>query len=738
MTNIVIKGARENNLKNVDLTIPRNKVTCFVGVSGSGKSTLAFDIIAKEGQRQYFESLSTYARRYLHKSNRPQVDEIKGISSTVVINQDRVHASPRSTVGTITEAYTYLRLLFARAGYPVYDSSYFSFNHPLGACPRCKGLGRAMDVDVNKLVDMDKSLNEGAIKYSNWRVGSMAWKIIRSTKYFDMDKKLCEFAPDDLNRLLYGKKETVKAYEDSVIKWTFQGVVTHLMSRGSSKFRTVSTDELKYFSYIDCPECHGLRLKKESLMVKVNGLNISEAGNLPIYKALEWVKGIDHKNALVIKPRIIEQLQFLIDAGVGYLSLNRSTDTLSGGEAQRIKLARQLGCDLIETIYVMDEPTAGLHPRDVEVVVANLKRLRYAGNTVLVVEHDPAVIKASDYIVEVGPGGGKLGGEIVYCGPTKDLAGTLTAKYLAGGGLTVKSNHRAPKGSLKIDNATRNNLKNINVEIPTGVLTCLTGVSGAGKSSLLEEIVERYPDKVLLIGQKALGNNKRGCIATYVGIFDEIRKMFAQKSGLGVSMFSFNSKGACEECDGLGFIDMDMNFLGDVRTKCDKCGGRRYKDEVLQYKLNGKNIAEVLEMTALEGLEFFSSSSVIAGLQMLVDVGLDYIEIGQTLDTLSGGEAQRLKIASRLRNKGEFYILDEPTSGLHFADIEKLLKLLNRLVDNGNSVLVIEHNLDLIRAADWVIDMGPEGGDRGGEIVVQGTPEVVAGCDESYTGRYLR
>jgi len=742
MSDIIIKGAKENNLKNIDLTIPRNMVVAFVGVSGSGKSTIAFDIVAKEGQRQYFESLSSYARRYLQKSNRPQVDEIKGISSTVVINQDRVHSSPRSTVGTVTETYTYLRLLFARAGWPVYDSSYFSFNHPLGACPRCKGLGRAMDVDINKLVDMDKSLNEGAIKYSNWRVNSMAWKIIKSTNYFDMDRKLKDYSKEDLDKLLYGKKEVVKAYEESVINWTYKGVVTHLTSRGSSNYRTVSTDEMKYFSYVECPECHGWRLKKESLAVKINGLNIGEAGNLPIYKAIEWVKGIDHKNAQVIKPRIIEQFQFLIDAGVGYLSLNRGTDTLSGGEAQRIKLARQLGCDLIETIYVMDEPTAGLHPRDVEVVINNLKRLRDGGNTVLVVEHDAAVIKGADYIVEVGPGGGKLGGEIVFNGTSEELknnSNSLTSQYVYGqrDGLS-KDIYRKPIGYIEVKNATRNNLKNVSVSIPTGTLTCLTGVSGAGKSSLVEEIVECNQDKVLLIGQQPIGNNKRGCIATYVGIFDEIRKIFAKESGLGVPMFSFNSKGACEECDGLGFIDMDMNFLGDVRTRCDKCRGKRYNDEVLKYKLKGKNIAEVLEMTALEGLDLFKCKSIRDGLQMLVDVGLDYIEIGQTLDTLSGGESQRLKIASRLRNKGEFYILDEPTSGLHFADIEKLMKLLNRLVDNGNTVLVIEHNLELIKNADWIIDMGPEGGDGGGEVIAQGTPKDIAACDKSYTGKFLK
>lgn len=740
MDKILIRGAKENNLKNIDLVIPRNKIVCFVGVSGSGKSTIAFDIIAKEGQRQYFESLSSLARRYLQKSNRPEVDEIKGISSTVIISQDRLHPGPRSTVGTVTEAYTYIRLLYARAGWPIYDSSYFSFNHPLGACPRCKGLGRAMDIDVKKLVDCTKSLNEGAILYSNWRVGSMYWKIIKSTSFFDMDKKVKDYTPEEYEKLMYAPKQRANDTDDGVIKPMYQGIVTHLRSRGSSESRTVNQDEAKYFTYVDCPECKGGRLRKESLAVTVNGKNISEVADMPLVEAREFIKAIKHRNAAVIKPRLLEQLTFLIDAGVGYLSLNRSTNTLSGGEAQRVKLARQLGCDLIETIYVMDEPTAGLHPRDLELVVKNLERLRDSGNSVLVVEHDEKVIRAADYIVEVGPGGGKKGGEIVFSGSTEELmkTDTLTAKYLMRKDTKTSHNTRMPTGVLSIVNARRNNLKNLNVNIPTGLLVALTGVSGAGKSSFVEEIIAQHGDKVVLVGQQAIGNNRRGSIATYVGVFDEMRELFARRNGVSASKFSYNSKvGYCPECEGLGFIDMDMNFLGDVRMKCEKCGGKRYKPEVLEYRYQGKAINEILEMTALEAIEFFEQKSIRAGLQLLVDVGLDYIELGQTLDTLSGGEAQRLKLASRLQNKGEFYILDEPTSGLHFADVEKLVKLLNKLVDNGNTVLVIEHNVDVIRQADWIIDMGPEGGDKGGEIVVEGTVEQVRGCERSWTGKYL-
>lgn len=740
MDNIVIKGAKENNLKNIDLTIPRNKVVCFVGVSGSGKSTIAFDIIAKEGQRQYFESLSSLARRYLQKSNRPEVEEIMGISSTVIISQDRMHPSPRSTVGTVTETYTYLRLLYARCGWPIFDSSNFSFNHPLGACPRCKGIGRAMDIDVNKLVDVNKSLNEGAILYSNWRVMSMYWKIIKSTGFFDMDKKVKDYTAAEFNKLMYGPKQRANNDDNGVIMPMYQGIVTHLNNRGSSVSRTVNEEELKYFNYVDCPECHGWKLKKESLEVKIDGKNIGEVANMPIEEALEFVKGIEHKNAIVIKPRLIEQLRFLIDAGVGYLSLNRGTNTLSGGEAQRVKLARQLGCDLIETIYVMDEPTAGLHPRDLELVVKNLERLRDSGNSVLVVEHDESVIRAADYIVEVGPGGGKKGGEIVFSGTKDELlkSDTLTAKYLNRSNEVFVKGGRKPTGVLGIVGANRNNLKNISVNIPTGLLVALTGVSGAGKSSLVEEIMAQHGDKVVLIGQRTIGNNRRGSIATYVGVFDEIRELFAKANKVSPSRFSYNSKqGYCEECEGLGFVDMDMNFLGNVRTKCDKCGGKRYKPGVLEYKLEGKAINEILEMTAIEANEFFSQKGIKSGLEMLLDVGLDYVELGQSLDTLSGGEAQRLKLASRLQQKSHFIILDEPTSGLHFADVEKLMVLLNKLVDNGNTVLIIEHNLEVIRKANWIIDMGPEGGEKGGEIVAQGTVEDIKKCDKSWTGKYL-
>ncbi|MCL5090614.1 MAG: excinuclease ABC subunit UvrA [Patescibacteria group bacterium] len=740
---IEIKGARENNLKNIDLKIPRNRVVCFVGVSGSGKSTIAFDIVAKEGQRQYFESLSAYARRYLEKSNRPQVESTSGISSTVVISQERVRSNPRSTVGTLTEAYNYLRLLYSRVGWPPMDSSYYSFNHPYGACKKCKGLGKAMEIDIKKLVDFDKSLNEGAILYSNWRVGSMWWKIIKATKFFDMDKKVKDYSKEELDLLLYAQKQVIvdKSGLNNVINWTFKGVVTHLLARGSSTHRLVNKEEMKYFQFIPCPECQGWRLNKESLAVRLNGLNIGEVANLPISECLNFVEGINHPNASVIKPRLIAQLKNLVNVGVGYLSLNRSADTLSGGEAQRIKMARQMGCDLVETIYVLDEPTAGLHPRDVDKVVENLRRLKANSNTVLVVEHDETVIKNADFLIEVGPGGGKKGGEIVAQGTFAEVMAnpnSITAKYLKNEPKMISKTLRQASGNIKIMKAKLHNLKNFDVMIPTGVLVALTGVSGSGKSSLVEEILTQRNEKVILMDQKPVGDNVRGCLATYIGAFDKIRKIFSQESGASASLFSFNGQGACLDCQGLGFINMDMNFLGDVKIKCETCQGKRYRKEALGYQYQGKSIDEVLAMTALEAKDFFADEEIKEKLDLLISVGLDYLELGQTLDTLSGGESQRLKLASRLSNKGDFYILDEPTSGLHFADIEKLMKLLNLLVDNGNTVLVIEHNLTVISQADWIIDLGPEGGEKGGYLVAEGTPKQVAQVEKSYTGQYLK
>jgi len=743
MDRITIKGARENNLKNINIDIPRNKVVCLVGVSGSGKSTIAFDIIAREGERQYFESLPSFARRYLHKSNRPSVDEIKGVSASIVISQDRVRGNPRSTVGTLTESYTYLRLLYSRVGLPSMDSSYYSFNHPYGFCKKCKGLGRSVEVNVHKVLDFDKSLNTGAMRPKEWYVGGRQWSIIKASHYFDMDAKIRDYDRYLLEKLLFAPPEILEAHSDELVdRFTFQGVVYRIMHRNTKVHRGPSENDMKYFNFVDCTECHGGRLNTAALSVRLNGKNIGEVGNMPLDECLAFVNSITHRNAQAIKPRLIEQLQSLIDVGVGYLSLNRSADTLSGGEAQRVKMARQIGCDLIETVYVLDEPTAGLHPRDVTKVVENLKKLRENGNSVIVVEHDETVIKSADYLVEVGLGGGKKGGEIVAIGKIKDLINnpkSLTGQYLGSAKkIKVKSGYRKASGHLKVLNASRHNLKNLDLDIPLGVTVALTGVSGSGKSSLVEEIISQQGDQVILIDQKAVGANKRGCIATYVGAFDRIREYFARENNMHPNLFSYNSHGGCEMCKGVGFIEMDMNFLGDVKIRCESCNGNRYKEKVMRYKYKEKIIAEVLMMTASEIRDFFDDVEIKKQMDLLDEVGLDYMEMGQTLDTLSGGESQRLKLASRLQARGEFYILDEPTSGLHFADVEKLLILINKLVDNGNTVLVVEHNLDVIKNSDWVIDLGPEGGAKGGQLIACGTPTEVSKVNKSYTGKYLK
>jgi excinuclease UvrABC ATPase subunit len=743
MNSIIITGARENNLKNINIVIPRNKIVCLVGISGSGKSTIAFDIIAKEGERQYFESLPSFARRYLHKNNRPDVDTIKGLSASIVISQDRVRGNPRSTVGTLTEAYTYLRLLYSRVGLPSMDSSYYSFNHPYGACNKCKGLGRAIEVSIDKVIDINKSLNEGALLPSDWYVGGRQWSIVKASGHFDMNKKLCDFNKIELNQILYAEPEMLQSVSGEFIdRWTFQGVIHRIIHRNSKVHRGLSENDMKYFKLVNCPDCQGGRLNNKSLEVRLYNKNIGEVGNMQLTECLTFVKGIDHKNAQVIKPKLIDQLESLINVGVGYLTLNRSADTLSGGEAQRIKMARQLGCDLIETVYILDEPTAGLHPRDVIQVVENLKKLRDNGNSVIVVEHDETVIRNADYLIEIGPGGGKHGGEIVASGKIDDLIDnpkSLTGRYLEGDKtIKTKSEYRTPSGNIQIKKAACHNLKQIYVKIPTGILVALTGVSGSGKSSFVNEIISQYSHKVILIDQKQVGTNKRGCIATFIGVFDIIRNYFAVENKLHPSIFSFNSKGGCRQCKGIGYIEMDMNFLGDVKMKCESCNGKRYQDQVLKYNFQGKNIADVLAMTASEIRDFFDDQQIRNQMNLLSEVGLDYMEIGQTLDTLSGGESQRLKLASKLTTKGEFYILDEPTSGLHFADIDKLLILLNSLVDNGNTVLVVEHNLDVIKNADWVIDLGPEGGEKGGFVVAEGTPSEIANKENSYTGIYLR
>jgi excinuclease ABC A subunit len=747
MDKIKITGAREHNLKNIDLEIPRNKLTCLVGVSGSGKSTIAFDIIFSEGQRQYLESLGTYAARLLPRTEKPEVDRIKGLSSTVLIEQKRLRGSQRSTVGTTTELYTYLRLLFSRAGGSGLSAAHFSFNNASGACKQCKGIGVEITINPDSLLDYEKTINEGGIKSSNYKPGSRYFNILKTTDRLNFDKPIKNFTKEELDFLLYSPHITLKNNDQGFVQsYSWEGIINRGIKRASD-LRGISDSKSKheagYWISRPCTLCHGGRLNEQALSVRINGKNIGEYANLPITNLIEEIRKIDNSIAKPIVKRMCEILQSLIDIGIGYVSLNRSIDTLSGGEAQRIKLARELGSDLIEVIYVLDEPTAGLHPRDTKKLITTLKKLRDDQNTLIVVEHDLETMLASDYIVEVGPKAGRFGGEIISTGTPQEIINdekSLTGKYLGKrNNLVIRNYRREPKDYLLVENANLHNLKNLSVKIPTGVFAAVTGVSGSGKSSLINDVfVNKFSDKVVFVDQSSVGATVRGNIATYSGVFDLIRELIAKENNVNKALFSSNSKGACPDCEGLGYHKVDMHFMADVKTICESCEGKKYTAEALKYKLYGKNIYEILEMTVEETAVFFTQEELNRRLNLLADVGLGYLNLGQTLDTLSGGESQRLKLASNLHKKGEFYVLDEPTSGLHFVDIEKLLALLHTLVDNGNSVLVIEHNLDVIRSADWIIDLGPEGGDKGGRVIAEGTPEKIMEVENSYTGQYLK
>ncbi|MFC1721452.1 ATP-binding cassette domain-containing protein [Patescibacteria group bacterium] len=748
MSDINIRGARTHNLKNIDVKITRNKLNILVGVSGSGKSTIAYDVIVAEGQRQFLESVSTYAARVLTRTEKPDVDAIENLSPTISIDQKRLRNNPRSTVGTATEIYSYLRLLFSRFGSAKdLNAEYFSFNSPKGACKKCKGLGVEYSVDPETVFDFKKSLSGGASKIGICKPGSRYLNIIKLSGKVDIDKPIKDYTKKELDFLLYSPRLVLSNKERGFIQtFSHEGVINRLVRRASD-LRGISIskekNEEKYWNKKACGLCGGGRINKTALSSKINGKNIGELSGMQLTDFLAFMKKLKISNAESLVARIIENTEHLELVNLGYLNLNRGIDTLSGGESQRLKLARELGTDLIEMVYVLDEPTAGLHPKDVQNLIELLKQLRDSKNTVIVVEHDESVIKSADRVIEIGPGAGRKGGSIVFAGTVGELIKdkkSITGKYLANGIVSeIKVKTREPIDFLELRRANTNNLKNVNVKIPLGVFCCVTGVSGSGKSSLvIDELAKKFNDRVVLIDQNPITGSARGNAATYVGAFDPIRKLFANENGVSASLFSANSKGACPDCGGLGFKKIDMHFMGDVVVGCATCQGKRYKKEVLEYEYKGKNISDVLDMTINEASKLFDQKNILNRLKMLVDVGLGYITLGQTHDTFSGGEAQRLKLASELHKSGEIFILDEPTSGLHFADIKKLLVLLNQIVNNGNSAIVIEHNLDVIRQADWIIDMGPGGGDEGGKIIAEGEPKELCKNARSITGKYLR
>lgn len=930
---ITIKGAKEHNLKNVNLEIPRDKLVVFTGVSGSGKSSLAFDTIYADGQRRYVESLSSYARQFLGQMEKPNVDYIDGLSPAISIDQKTTNKNPRSTVGTVTEIYDYLRLLYARIGIPhcticskeisqqtvdqmvdkilqlqegtkiqiiapiirgkkgehikelekikkdgfvrvrvdgiIYDVSeeikldknkkhtievivdrlvvkndiisrltdsiettvslsdgivlvdvvdgeellfsqnyacaehdisieeistrMFSFNNPMGACDKCSGLGTFMRLDESLIIpDRSLSINQGAIKVSGWNfsdkrdnptIAKMYFNALSKEYNFSLDVPIEELDKKILDIILYGTKGKVLEMDHSngVYKSSFEGVINNLERRYKETQSEYVRNEIAQSMSIEvCPKCKGDRLKDIALSITINDINISKLSNMTITEIIKFISNLklNEKENIIALPIIKEikaRLGFLENVGLDYLSLLRASATLSGGESQRIRLATQIGSSLVGVLYILDEPSIGLHQKDNDRLIDTLKKLRDLGNTVIVVEHDEDTIKESDCIVDVGPGAGVHGGEIVFCGTYKDILNcedSKTGQYLSGRKkIEVPSLRRKGNGNkLIVKGAKENNLKNINVEIPLGSFTCVTGVSGSGKSTLVNQIIykklssilyksKEKPgkhkeikgieniDKVINIDQSPIGRTPRSNPATYTGVFTDIREVFAQTKdakmrGYTSSRFSFNVKGGrCEACQGDGIVKIEMHFLPDIFVPCDVCKGKRYDRETLDIYYKDKNIYDVLEMTIEEGHKFFENiPKIIRKLETLVDVGLGYIKIGQSASTLSGGEAQRVKLATELskRSTGKtIYILDEPTTGLHTADVDNLIRILQKLVDSGNTMLVIEHNLDLIKTADYIIDMGPDGGARGGNVVAKGTPEQICTNTESYTGRYL-
>ena len=932
---IIIKGAREHNLKNVDVELPRDKLIVMTGLSGSGKSSLAFDTIYADGQRRYMESLSSYARMFLGQMEKPDVDSIEGLSPAISIDQKTTSKNPRSTVGTVTEIYDYLRLLYARVGVPhcpvcgreirqqtvdqivdkimqlpqgtriqllapvvrgrkgehvkeldaakrsgyvrvrcdgiIYDLSeeikleknkkhnieivvdrlvikpeilsrltdsietasnvsggmlivdvidgeemlfsqsyacpehnisieeltprMFSFNNPFGACPKCTGLGVFSKVDPDLIVpNRDLSIRQGAIKASGWNslddtsIAMMYYRAIADKYNVSLDMPVKDLPAEVMDIFLYGTKgekltlHRRNEFGGGTYSAEFEGIINNLERRYRESNSEWSKDEIREcMSEVLCPECHGERLKKESLSVTVGGINISELCRKSVSECLEFFDSLElSERDAFIAERIIKEIRsrlgFLSSVGLNYLTLSRAAATLSGGESQRIRLATQIGSSLVGVLYILDEPSIGLHQRDNDKLIGTMKRLRDLGNTLIVVEHDEDTMRAADYIVDVGPYAGVHGGEIIFSGTYEDILKcdrSITGQFLSGKRkIAVPEKRRAGNGNfLTVRGAEENNLKNIDVSVPLGTFTCVTGVSGSGKSSLVNEIIYKnlagrlnrakirpgkfrdmegleYLDKVIAIDQSPIGRTPRSNPATYTGVFNDIRDVFAQTNdakmkGYTSGRFSFNTKGGrCEACEGDGIIKIEMHFLPDIYVPCEVCKGKRYNRETLEVRYKGKSIYDVLEMTVDEGAEFFANIPKIARkLNTLRDVGLGYIKIGQPATTLSGGEAQRVKLATELskRSTGRtFYILDEPTTGLHSYDVQKLIEVLQALADTGNTVLVIEHNLDVIKVSDYVIDLGPEGGSGGGTLVKCGTPEEIAACEKSYTGMYLK
>ncbi len=764
---IRVIGARENNLKNVSVEIPKRRLTVFTGVSGSGKSSLVFGTIANESQRLINETYPTFVQQFMGQLSRPEVDGLENVSPAIIVDQERMGSNARSTVGTATDAHAMLRMLFSRLGQPhVGSPQAFSFNIPSvsgagamtvekggrkveerrsfeitgGMCPRCEGLGEASEIDLDELYDKTKSLAEGALTIPGYNVDGWMVKGFTESGFVDPRKPIQDYSEQELADFLYKEPTKVKM---SGINMTYEGLVPKITKSMLQKDRDSLQPHIRAFvdravKFTACPDCGGSRLNEGARSSKIRGISIADAAAMQISDLADWLATIDEPEVAPLMAGLRQTIASFVEVGLGYLSLDRSSGTLSGGEAQRTKMIRHLGSALTDITYVFDEPTAGLHPHDIARMNDLLRQLRDKGNTVLVVEHKPEVIEIADHIVDLGPGAGRAGGEVQYEGDVAGLraSGTITGRHLDDRA-RLKPATRDPKGVLEIRGANQHNLKDVDIDIPLGILTVVTGVAGSGKSSLIHGNVPAFDD-VVVVDQSPIKGNRRSSPATYTGLLDTIRAAFAKANGVKPALFSANSEGACVACRGLGVIITNLGFTQTVETLCEVCDGSGFSDEVLEYLLDGKNIAEVLAMTAAEASVFFTKGPAHTTLSRMMDVGLGYLTLGQALNTLSGGERQRLKLAISMAKKGAIYVLDEPTTGLHLADVDNLLGMLDRLVDAGNSVIVIEHHQAVMAHADRIIDLGPGAGHDGGEIVFQGTPADLVANGDSLTAKHLR